>query len=358
MVSLPLPFVVVLFLAFFLATLILADKPWTRTRVGFATLLALCILHGIVTGLVWSYGLMPLRPALPIVASLLPVVAWGAFRSMAQDMGRLHPLRLALHLMPTLVLIPLAFTGSLLIDPIIISSFMAHGVLLLRLGAVGPDGFQNTLLHQSLTASRAATGAGAVLLLNAAVDALIILDFQLSGGRNVPTILSAISVLILLLLALVAVTGTNAASEEDTTDSPDPAPTAQRAPATVAKDQRDTLDKIDQLMRESQLFTDPDLTLMKIARKAGLPAREISSAINRHNGINVSQYVNRLRLDEACRKLATTEDSITNIHLDSGFQTKSNFNREFKRQFGCSPSQWRASQRLGEGQSVATQPPS
>jgi len=341
MVSLPLPFVVVLFLGFFLVTLLVADKPWTRTRLAFAGLLALCILHGIVTGLVWSYGLTVLRPALPIVASLLPVVTWYAFRSMAQDAGKLRPLRLLLHLVPTLILLPLAFTGSLLIDPIIVASFVTHGILLLRMGAVGPDGFQKTLLHMSLSASRAASGAGALLLLNAAVDVSIIVDFQLFGGRHVPTILSAISALILLLLALVAVTGTNATSEENSPDEDD-APAPQTL-LVATEDQRDILKQIDRLMQDSRLFTDPDLTLARIARKAGLPTREISAAINRHNGMNVSQYVNRLRLDEACRLLATTDDSTTNIKMDSGLPTTSNFNREFTRQFGCSPSQWRAS---------------
>ncbi|WGW04509.1 helix-turn-helix domain-containing protein [Tropicibacter oceani] len=341
MFSLPLPFVVVLFLAFFLLSLILADKPWTLTRLAFAGLLGLGILHGSVTGLVWSYDLTWLRPALPILASLLPVATWLAFRSMAQSARRLHPTRIALHLIPTLVIVPLAFTGSLLIDPIIVASFVTHGVILWRMGAQGPDGFQKTLLHRALSASRAAMGAGVLLILNALVDISIIVDFQLTGGRHVLTILSAISVLILLLLAVVAATGINAASEDEPEEEDAPRP---QLPA-VTEDHKDTLRKVDTLMQDTRLYTDPDLTLIKIARKLGIPSREISTAINRHNGMNVSQYVNRLRLDEACRLLDTTDQSITEIHLDSGFQTKSNFNREFKRQFGCSPSQWRAGRR-------------
>ena len=342
MVSLPLPIVVVLFLGFFLVNMFLADKPWTKTRIAFAILMALFIVHGVVTTLVWSQGLLVFRPALPILASLLPFATWMAFRSMAQDIRRLKLWRLALHGLPTAVLIPLAFTGSLLIDPIIITSFIVHGVLLIRLGMSGPDGFQTTLLHRALSASRATTGAGVLLLINAAVDVSIIVDFQLYGGRHVPTILSAISVLVLLMLALLAVKGTNAASEDDSPDASEPTETSLPG---AEDNQHQIVARVDQLMKETRLYTDPDLTLVRIARKVGLPARDISSAINRHNSMNVSQYVNRLRLDEACQRLATTDESITNIHLDSGFQTKSNFNREFKRQFGCSPSQWRATHR-------------
>jgi AraC-like DNA-binding protein len=35
---------------------------------------------------------------------------------------------------------------------------------------------------------------------------------------------------------------------------------------------------------------------------------------------------------------------VTTIMLDAGFQTKSNFNREFRRVTGTSPSLWRAAQ--------------
>lgn len=73
----------------------------------------------------------------------------------------------------------------------------------------------------------------------------------------------------------------------------------------------------------------------------GLSARQISGAINRSLGINVSQYVNQLRIREACRQLEETDQSVTAIMLSSGFQTKSNFNREFRRITGMSPVAWR-----------------
>lgn len=338
MLSLPLPFIVVLFLGLRLLRLLLDDKDWTGPRIAFAAILGLCMVHGTIMGLVWSYGLTELRPALPIVASLLPVVTWLAFRIMAQ--GRFHPSpgRLMLHALPTLVIVPLAFTGSLLIDPIIILSYLVHGVLLLRMGHAGPDAFSQAQLHRSLSVARAAQGAGLLLILNAGVDISIIIDFQVAGGRHVPTILSALSVIILLLLAVVAATGTEGASDnEELEDAP--------ALPAVTDDHHQTARRIDRLMRETRLYTDPDLTLVKIARKAGIPAREISTAINRHHGMNVSQYVNGLRLDQACRLLATTDEPITTIQFESGFQTKSNFNREFRRQYGCSPTQWRAGRR-------------
>jgi AraC-like DNA-binding protein len=341
MLSLPLPIVVVLFLGVFLARLIIHDRPWTRTRKIFVVLIGLCVLHGAITGFVWSYAFTALRPLLPIVASLLPVLTWYAFHSMAQDAHPSWP-GVVLRLLPTAVLIPLAFTGTLLIDPIIIASYLFHGVSLIVLAANGPDAFQKARLHQSTSASQAARFAGILLIANAAVDVSIIVDFQMTGGQNVLGILSALSVVILLALGAASLKGTDAAENDDA--SPDPPQPAENG-ALTPDDMARILKITDAVLLERKLFTDPDLTLVKIARKAGLSARDISMAVNRQHSMNVSQYVNGFRLKEACQLLAGTDDSITNIHMDSGFQTKSNFNREFKRHYGCSPSAWRTERR-------------
>jgi AraC-like DNA-binding protein len=100
---------------------------------------------------------------------------------------------------------------------------------------------------------------------------------------------------------------------------------------------------IDRLMRERKLFRDPDLTLNRIARRAGLPARHISGAVNRLESRNVSQLVNGYRIEEAKRLLTETDLPVTTIMFEAGFQTKSNFNREFLRATGQNPSDYRRS---------------
>jgi AraC-like DNA-binding protein len=44
---------------------------------------------------------------------------------------------------------------------------------------------------------------------------------------------------------------------------------------------------------------------------------------------------------EAQRLLKETEESVVQIALEAGFMTKSNFNREFLRVSGQSPTDWR-----------------
>ena len=79
----------------------------------------------------------------------------------------------------------------------------------------------------------------------------------------------------------------------------------------------------------------------RLARREGIPARQISGALNRIYGRNISQIVNEYRVDDAKRRLATTRDPVTVIMLESGFGTKSNFNREFLHITGIPPSSYR-----------------
>ena len=108
---------------------------------------------------------------------------------------------------------------------------------------------------------------------------------------------------------------------------------------------------VDALMREKHLYRDVDLNLGRIARKLNLPARRVSLAINRIHGMSVSQYVNNHRIEEASRLLTSTDEPVTRIMFDAGFLTKSNFNREFLRVTGLSPTAWRQHNCTAEPQS-------
>lgn len=77
---------------------------------------------------------------------------------------------------------------------------------------------------------------------------------------------------------------------------------ADEDPVATPQD-REILDRIDQLLVGQKLARDENLTLSRLARRAGLPARQISTAVNRLAGKNVSQYINDFRIAEACRLL-------------------------------------------------------
>ncbi len=101
---------------------------------------------------------------------------------------------------------------------------------------------------------------------------------------------------------------------------------------------------MQQRLRQDDFYLEPELNLARLARKVGLPARRVSQAINRHTGMNVSQYVNQLRIRQAAQWLLAGDEPVTDIMQKAGFTTKSNFNREFLRIQGVSPSEWRRQQ--------------
>jgi len=84
--------------------------------------------------------------------------------------------------------------------------------------------------------------------------------------------------------------------------------------------------------------------LSEMAKRLSLPARRLSEAINRIYGESYSRRMNRWRVEEAVRLLqAHPKTTITEVMFDSGFRTKSSFNREFRTIQGMSPTEYRNS---------------
>ncbi len=54
-----------------------------------------------------------------------------------------------------------------------------------------------------------------------------------------------------------------------------------------------------------------------------------------------TDYVNRVRIEECCRQLRSTDKRITTIARDCGFESFSSFNRQFRRLKSCTPGEWR-----------------
>lgn len=347
MISIPLPFVVALGMALFLFRIVFDESSWGISKVLFASLVVGATAQVLLNTFVWNYGATVLRPLQPLMASVLPIIAWMSFLSLSEDVRKRKPFEFVLRLLPTGLIAILLFVWPPPIDVILIAQYMAYGIILLKLAEAGPDILERTRLHQSLSASRAIRLAAIMLIGNALIDGIVMLDFRMSGGENISLILSGASLFILLTLGATALTGQEARLSDvdnDPTSAQDPESPENSVNDLTDEEINDVLERVRTAMTEQRLFINPELTLVKIARKIGIPSRHISNAINRGCGVNVSQFVNNFRITEACRLLETTDESITNIHLDSGFMTKSNFNREFRRSVGCSPSEWRARQ--------------
>ena len=67
-----------------------------------------------------------------------------------------------------------------------------------------------------------------------------------------------------------------------------------------------------------------------------------SSLFSQTHGITFSEYIERLRISNACMLLITTGRAVVDIALESGFSSLSTFNSAFKKHCGKTPSQYRS----------------
>ncbi|ASY60374.1 MULTISPECIES: helix-turn-helix domain-containing protein [Sinorhizobium] len=332
MIFLPLPFVVALLLLILLVAM-LRNEPHKGLR-PFLVLLCLCSVQSIIVGLRWGYDITALRYVLPLLASCLPPLVLASFRCLIH--GEEAGARGArwLHAAPPLGMIALMLLAPALVDGALIVLFVGYALALLNLGRTGPDALDEARLDGAQQAHRALLVAAAALCVSALFDLAIFLDFQWAKGANAALIVSNASLLELLFLGFTADVAARA--------RPLPAlPAKSDNTASLAAKDREVLDRVDHLLTEQRLSRDENLTLSRLARRAGVPARQISGAVNRLAQKNVSQYINDFRIAEACRMLRETDMSVTAAMLESGFQTKSNFNREFRRVTCLSPASWR-----------------
>lgn len=84
------------------------------------------------------------------------------------------------------------------------------------------------------------------------------------------------------------------------------------------------------------------LTLAQVAAPAGVHPVSLARAFRRAYHCTVADYVRKLRVDFACRRLAGADVPLAEIALSAGFSDQAHFCRTFKRLTGLTPSQCRA----------------
>jgi AraC-like DNA-binding protein len=341
MISIPLPFVVSLFLLTILVQMIRRAEGELRESRFFLLLIGAYALQSVLIGIRWGYDIRAIMPLQAVLATVIAPLAWLSFRSLAAEGSSVSHPWVWLHFLPAVAVAAFIAVWPDPVGSLITLVFLGYGAGLVWLARLGPNGLVASRLDGAVRSYRALQLTALAILCSAVTDVVISYDFTATGGRHSAAIIAAINVVTLLVLGTAAsVTSANTASESgEATDE------AQgETPAATEEDSRIAAD-VDSLMYSRELYQDVELNLAKIARRLHLPARQVSNAINRIHGMSVSQYVNNFRVKAACRLLESTDDPVTRIVFDAGFQTKSNFNREFLRVTGQSPTAWRQAHR-------------
>lgn len=96
-------------------------------------------------------------------------------------------------------------------------------------------------------------------------------------------------------------------------------------------------------MDKEKLFTEPDLSLSMLSEKIKVHPNYLSQVINEKEGKTFFEYINSLRIAEFKRLVAlptSRQFTIISLAYDCGFNSKSSFNKNFRKVTGLSPSDY------------------
>jgi AraC-like DNA-binding protein len=333
MLTLPISLVFSLILLFMLAML--------RARGPVASGLVLLVLAnaaqgGIAAGAQY-YGLAAFRAVQPVSAMLIPPAGWLALATAGFD----RPLRLsdAMHLIGPALAVALSLLARDALDALIPIAYVGYSVAMLLALRQSGASLPRAILSAGTRPLTLWVAVALGLMLSALSD-LAIVAAQIAGRMDLqPLVISVTGSLILLGLGTLGISMQANTGGSATDPSPSEAPSPTEDDATLFA-------RLEDHMRTRQPWREPELTLGQLARRLHVPAKQLSVAVNRCTKDNISRYVNTYRVEAACAALRKGT-SVTEAMFEAGFATKSNFNREFARVTGATPSDWGADQASG-----------
>ncbi|WP_195164043.1 helix-turn-helix domain-containing protein [Mesorhizobium sp. NBSH29] len=300
-------------------------------------LLAACAVQGVIISLAQHYEIGAFRNIQPVSATIIPALAWISFQGTAIRGPRW---RLDIwHAIGPLFVLFCLINAPAWLDVSIPILYVGYGSAILLISMQGPDALPRLRLGTGDAPTKIWCIMGLCLIGSAFSDILIVAA-QLAGlSAWQPWIISLFSTGILILLGALALS--------DSLIDPDQSVPLSPVQIDTQLD-NDLMMRLDQLMATQRLYLNADLTLTQLARRLHVPIKQLSIAINRKTGENVSRYINAHRINAACESLRTGE-SVTSAMLSAGFNTKSNYNREFLRKMKMPPSDWiRLNERVHE----------
>lgn len=323
---LPIPMIT----ALLLLGLLLRRMLTRKTHPALLVLIGCSSAQSAIIALVQYYGMTGLRIFQPLLATVIPAVVWLAFRQASA--GHLRKQDLYLHAIGQAVaLISWAIRPEAL-DALIPILFVAYGIAMAFALSKGEDSLPHSRLENGRISVLVWRVLAIALVASAASD--IFIEIRLTSGDTtvllwLPSLFSSLTLLVLGALSL------SHAIESQSLDLDG------RTEYSTQDKERDTaiVKKLESYIETHRPYLDPDLTLARLGRKLHVPEKQLSGAINKGKDENVSRYINRHRVHHACA-LMRSGMSVTEAMLASGFNTKSNFNREFLRVMGANPRLW------------------
>jgi putative ABC transport system permease protein len=117
-------------------------------------------------------------------------------------------------------------------------------------------------------------------------------------------------------------------------------------PITDRSDAKERARRLKEAVAANRLYEDPELTLATLAEKLKIHPHDLSRIINMGLEKNFSDFINEFRVRDIARKMedpANDRVTLLGIAYDSGFNSKTTFNRVFKEMTGKTPVEYKNS---------------
>lgn len=102
-------------------------------------------------------------------------------------------------------------------------------------------------------------------------------------------------------------------------------------------------EELKNLMLHEKLYKIHELTLTDLANRINIHPNYLSQIINEKEGVNFYDYVNTLRIEEFIKQVSLPENkkyTLLSLSYEVGFNSKSSFNRYFKKVTKQSPTEY------------------
>jgi AraC-like DNA-binding protein len=340
MISIPVSFL----LAMFFLALGLSMFFWRAlprlSRQLFLLMFSLMALEAALVGARFAFcysDLLVVQRMLPVWIAPAVYLSFVSLTAPANEIRRRLVLNTFIALVFSLAMfIPIPFNGY--IDSLIAGSFTVYAAALFRLWRLGPDQFSQAPTRLGEVLLKLLGFAVAMILATLLIDVFVAFLFAQEMDATAAVTISIVSLLFLIVATGLLVEALRTQSRR------------QRGAEKVCNEESasraELVETARKVLIEKGLYKDPGMTLTRLARRVGVPDRDLSHAINQCTGENVSQFVNLVRLKEAARLLSSTQEPIARIQEQVGFLTRSNFYREFQKVYGEAPAAFRKKLRV------------
>ena len=107
-----------------------------------------------------------------------------------------------------------------------------------------------------------------------------------------------------------------------------------------------TIDKIKLVLNYIHTHYFEDISINKLANICDYSEYHFMRFFKKHMGLTCIQYINNYRLEKAALLLTSTNNSIMDISLETGFDSLSYFNKLFKKKYNITPKEFRLKNKL------------